>query len=155
VIAALGLLFAAMTAAGAIGALLLLLLVLSIMAHVAGNVIGTRLRTIGSTPDPAEKGVQRRPPRVVFQHEYAPATALCRRTAMSRMMIGATITGAVICGACGGAVLIWLTWGEVNLPTALVAVGSSTVLGGFLGFMTSSFTQIAGGAWREAGRGKA
>ena len=148
-----GLLFAAMAAAGPIGAFALLLLVLAIIAHVAGGAIGTQLREIGSTKDPQESLTLRSPHQRVAQHEFAPETQLCRRTALSRTMIAFTIMGAVFVGILGSAALFWLTWGQVNLPTAIVAIGSSCVLGGLAGFMCSSFAQIAGGAWRQARRG--
>lgn len=144
-----GLLFAAMVAVGPLGAFALLLLVLAIVGHIAGNSIGTELRRIGDSHDMAA-GPQR---RAVAQHEFAPETQLCRRTSISRTMIGFTIAGAVLLGMIGSAALFWLTWGQVNLPTAIVAIGSSCVLGGFAGFMCSSFAQIAGGAWWQARRG--
>jgi hypothetical protein len=145
-------LFAAMAAAGPIGAFALLLLVLAIIAHVAGGAIGTRLREIGSAKDPEDVTVVRLRERVL-QHEFAPETQLCRRTKLSRTMIAFTIAGAVLLGVAGSAALFWLTWAEVNVPTAIVAIGSSSVLGAFLGFMCSSFAQTAGGAWWQARRG--
>ena len=61
--------------------------------------------------------------------------------------------GAVLLGVTGSAALFWLTWGKLNAPTAIVAIGSSAVLGALVGFMCSSFAQIAGGAWWQARRG--
>lgn len=148
-----GLLFATMMAAGPIGGFALLLLVLAIIAHVAGGAIGTRLREIGSVRDPPEKISSHPRSEPVPRHEFAPETQLCRRTAVSRTMVGFTIAGAVLLGMIGSAFLLWLTWGRVNLPTTIVAIGSSCMLGGLLGFMCSSFAQVAGGAWRQARRG--
>lgn len=148
-----GLLFAAMTAAGPIGAFALLLLVLAIVAHVAGGAIGTRLREIGSAKETRET-LALRPRRAgVAEHEYAPPSQLSRRTALSRTMIGFTLAGALLLGTAGSAALFWLTWGQVNLPTAVVAIGSSCVLGALAGFTCSSFAQTAGGAWWQARRG--
>lgn len=152
IMAAVGALLAGMTAAGPIGGFALLLLALAILAHVAGNSIGSRLQEIGDEPLPCATDEHRRPRRSVMENEYAPVSNLSRRTTISLTMIIFTITGAVLLGAGGGAMLIWLTWGQLNIPTAVVAVASSTVLGGFLGFTTSSLTQIAGGAWWEANR---
>ncbi len=152
IVVAAGVLLAAMTAAGPIGGFALLLLALGILAHVVGNSIGSRLREIGDEPLPGAKDKHRRPRRLVMDDEYAPASSLSRRTTISLTMIIFTITGAVLLGAGGGTMLIWLTWGQLNIPTAIVAVVSPTVLGGLLGFATSSLTQIAGGAWWEANR---
>jgi hypothetical protein len=148
-----GVLFAAMSAVGPLGAFALLVLVLAIIAHVSGAAIGAQLREIGSTKDPQEALALRSPQQGVAEHEFAPKTQLCRRTSISRTMIGCTIAGAVLLGAVGSAILFWLAWGHVNLPTAIVAIGSSCLLGGLVGFMGSSFAQIAGGAMRQAGRG--
>ena len=65
-------------------------------------------------------------------------------------MLAFTIAGAASFGFVGSALLIWLTWRQLNVATAVVAILSPTVLGGILGFVVSSFTQTAGGAWREA-----
>ena len=155
IVAGLSVLFAAMVAVGPLAAFGLLLLVLSVFAHVIGAALGGRLRSIGNmTPADGEQAPGRRSPGRVQQHEYAPATALRRRTALSTATIAFTVSGAALAGVGGGALLIWITWGSVNLSTAAVAVGSSSVLGGLLGFATGSFTQIAGGAWREAHTGE-
>jgi hypothetical protein len=151
VIGGCGVLFAAMTAAGPIGAFALLLLVLAIIAHVAGNAIGTRLREIGSVKPQEEVPVGAA--HSVSRDQFAPETPLCRRTALSRAMIASTAIGAVLFGVIGSAALFWLTWGQVNLPTAIVAIGSSSVLGALAGFTCSSFAQIAGGAWWQARSG--
>lgn len=151
-ITALGALFGAMAAAGPLGGFALLLLVLAILAHVAGNKIGTRLREIGSTPDePSE----RTPPAAEgakLRATAAPAGSLSRYSHLTWTMIAFTVAGAVALGGVGGTLLIWLTWGQLNLPTAVVAIVSPTVLGALLGFAVSSFTQTAGGAWWEARR---
>ena len=147
-----GLLFAAMAAAGPIGAFVLLLLALSIVAHVTSTAIGTRLREIGSMPDADEPGPTRRAKRDVRHDEYAPVTGLGRRVSLGRSLIAPTVAGAMLFGTCGGALLIWIAWSSMNFPTALVAVGSSSVLGGLLGFAAGSFTQVASGAWWEAHR---
>jgi hypothetical protein len=153
IVGACGLLFTAMSAAGPIGAFALLLLVLAIVAHIAGGAIGTRLREIGSVKDPAEQLLLRSRSTRVAKHEFAPETQLCQRTSVSRTMIIFTIVGAVLLGVTGSAALFWLTWGKLNAPTAIVAIGSSAVLGALVGFMCSSFAQIAGGAWWQARRG--
>ena len=141
-----------MVAAGPLGAAALLMLVLLVIAHIAGASIGTRLRQIGDACD-SQKAPDRPRRRTVAQHEFAPETQLCRRTCVSRTMISFTIAGAVLLGCVGSGTLFWLTWGQVNVPTAIVAIGSSSFLGGFVGFIGSSFLQTAGAAWWQARRG--
>ena len=64
-----------------------------------------RLREIGDQPLPGAKDQQRRPRRCVFGSEFAPASSLSRRTTITLTMIIFTITGAVLLGAGGGAML--------------------------------------------------
>jgi len=162
---ALSVLFAAMTAAGPIGGFALLLLVLAILAHVAGNAVGTRLRRYGNVPaedvgdaphaETRRAETRRAQARRAQAHgdgpyQPTPASTLSQRSQVTRTMLVFTATGAAALGGCGGALLIFFTWRQLNVPTAVVAVASPTVLGGLLGFMISSFTQTAGGAWRQA-----
>ncbi len=149
-IGGLGVLFAAMSAVGPLGAFALLMLVLAIIAHVAGNSIGTRLRSFGSTQvDDRCDAAQRQLDRSTY-NSPPPASNLSHRTKATKTMIGFTIAGAAIVGSMGSALLIWITWQQLNLATAIVAILSPTVLGGLLGFTVSSFTQTAGGAIWEA-----
>ena len=143
-------LLAGMTAAGPIGGFALLILVLAVVAHVVGNALGTRLREIGSDKNNAGEASPRPP---VVHSDFAPVSRLSQRTGIGLVMVAFTLAGAILCGAVGGALLIWLAWEHLNIPTAIVAISSSSVLGGFLGFTTSSFTQTAGGAWWEAHSG--
>lgn len=148
VVAAIAVVLAAMKAMGPIGAFALLLLLLAILAHVAGNAIGTQLRSIGSMPNdeppcPALPRFSRRPDSV--------PVPLGMRSAISRTMIACTISAAAVFGLLGGTFLTWFT-GGANVPTIILATVSSSVLGGLLGFAGSSFAQVAGGAWIQARR---
>ena len=151
VIACLGVLFALMSAAGPIGGFALLLLVLAILAHVAGNKLGTRLRSFGNEKvvdldDHRQKPRRTEDARLVA----APPSSLSHTANVTWTMLIFSAVGAVSLGVTGSALLIWLAWSELNLATTIVAVLSPTVLGGIIGFAVSSFTQTAGGAWREA-----
>lgn len=150
VMAALSVLFGLMTAAGPIGGFALLLLVLVIVAHVAGNSIGTRLRHLGSEPIAEDTSSEKRSRPGDARLASAPASNLSSSSNFTWTMLIFSAAGAVIVGSLGSALLIWLAWNELNLPTAIIATASPTVLGGLLGFAVSSFTQTAGGAWREA-----
>ena len=106
---ALSILFAAMTWVGPLAALGLLLLFLSIVAHVAGNAIGTRLREIGSRPR-AETGgapdfLKRKPGSRVSAGECAPATRLGSHHPLGWLIVVATAIAFVLGGVAGGAFL--------------------------------------------------
>ena len=150
VMASLGVLFGLMTAAGPIGGFALLLLVLVIIAHVAGNSIGTRLRNLGSEPVDEDDSSRKRANPSYARVAAAPASNLSSSSSVTLTMLIFSAAGAVIVGSLGSALLIWLAWNELNVATAIIATASPTVLGALLGFAVSSFTQTAGGAWREA-----
>ena len=150
VIAALAVLLGLMTAAGPLGGFALLLLVLAVVAHIAGNSLGTRLRSFGSEPVEEDRPLRKSNRVTDLRRAAAPASNLSMRGRVSRTMLVFTIAGAAIAGSTGSAVLIWWSWSQLNVATAIVAIVSPTVLGGIIGFAVSSFTQTASGAWREA-----
>mgnify|MGYP006908375985 FL=1 len=149
VVAALGVLFGLMTAVGPLGGFALLLFVLVLIAHVAGNSIGTRLRDFGNERVEDDHPLQK-PQGEDPRRAAAPASNLSLAGRVSLTMLVFTIAGAVFLGSACGTALIWLTWSKLHIATAVVAVVSPTVLGGIIGFAISSFTQAAGGAWLEA-----
>lgn len=129
---------------------LLGLLIFCVVAHVAGNAIGTYLRDRPSdrlTPgsdfrDPTSDSIQ-----------YAPVTGLSQRRSLGLIvplfvMLG-TMTGA---GLGSWLLVISLgskaTWANLTLGTSAFAV-----LGGFSGFGMSTFVKVVIGAnieaWRE------
>jgi hypothetical protein len=135
----------------------LVFLLLSIFAHVAGNVIGTRLRDIGGRPgerrlngpDEALSIGGAGTPRC------APPTELSRRQSLGWPILVVTSAGA-ICGAIGGG--FWTAWLTGNHITALaLSIGSIAccVLGGFAAFLAFSFAQVGLGALRQAMAGAA
>ena len=150
VIAALGVLLGLMTALGPLGGFALLLFVLVLVAHVAGNKIGTRLRAFGNEKVDDDHPLRKRPDENDARHAAAPASNLSSGGNVSLTMLVFTVAGAAIVGSVGSALLIWWTWSQLNVATAIVAVVSPMVLGGLIGFAISSFTQAAGGAWLEA-----
>ena len=139
-----------MTAVGPLGGFALLLLALVIVAHVAGNSLGTRLRSFGSKKIKEAEAHRALADLDELRQAAAPASNLSWHSRISRTMLVFTIAGAAILGSAGGTILIWLAWSQLNIATAIVAIVSPTVLGGWIGFALSSFTQTAGGAWREA-----
>lgn len=148
-------LMAAARAAGAVGGPLLLLLVLAILAHVAGNALGTRLRSIGSVPEPPPDRCPDGLPssRPIRATQFAPVTSLRERTRMGAGMIVLTLLGAVLGAACGGALLTLVNWERVTWASAALGSSSFGVLGGLAGFLGSRFLQILAHAWLQAHRG--
>ena len=128
------------------------LLILSVLAHVAGNVIGSRLRD-GKTkvksiiPDPDRP----QPPALRDDH-FAPVSKLGRRHTLGWIPLISATLGLVI-GAVGGgfgtAILLSRSFDWFPVIIAACAFGA---LGGFGGFLVVSFIQALGEAWHEAAR---
>ncbi len=79
-----------------------------------------------------------------------------RQTAARAQALGWTgIAAGAVCALAGGVlgttVLLWLVgWGEIGYPSLIVGGVSGTVIGGFVGFLASSFLEVALRAWSEA-----
>lgn len=139
--------FALMSAVGAIWSLILSVSALLIAAHVIGNALGTMLRD-------GEPGAPRMPlSRDAFERPEIPPASnerMTENTHISRLMIVMAALGAMVGGIFGGAAVAAITWRNVTWGGLVLAVCSSAVLGGFAGFLLSSFATIARGALREA-----
>jgi hypothetical protein len=126
-------------------------LVLSVIAHVAGNAIGTRLRELGSHP-PADAaalppGLNHGKPRAA---DFAPATRLGQRHGLGWPILIATVVGTVG-GAVGG--VAWTlvsSRGPVGLLNVGVGAIAFAVLGGIAAFVSFGFIQVGLGAIRQA-----
>jgi len=128
----------------------LIFLVLAIIAHVAGNAIGTRLRDLGDQPgeDAAiPPGLARAKPKA---DDFAPATRLGQRQGLGWPILIATVTGTVA-GALGGVAWTLVSSpgpvGPLNLGVGAVAFA---VLGGIAAFASFGFIQVGLGALRQA-----
>lgn len=134
----------------------LVLLALLIAAHVAGNVIGTRLREIGDHP--VTKEGKEAPPRPFDRHvdrnSFAPPSDLARKISLGLPILIVTSAG-VLTGGIGGGLWGFLSAGSdgwLNIVVGTVAFG---FLGGFGSFAAFSFTQVILGAWWQASRSSA
>ena len=131
----------------------LVLLVLLIAAHIAGNVIGTRLREMGDQP--VTKEGLKVPPRPFDRHvdrnSFAPPSDLARRISLGRPILIVTAAGVLAGGSAGGlwGYLAAGADGWLNIVVGAVAFG---FLGGFGSFAAFSFTQVILGAWWQASR---
>jgi hypothetical protein len=127
------------------------LLTLSIIAHVAGNAIGTRLRDLGSHLPPDDSalppGLARAKPKA---DDFAPATRLGQRYGLGWPILIATIVGTVA-GAVGGVAWTLISSrGPVGLLNVGVGAIAFAVLGGIAAFASFGFIQVGLGALRQA-----
>jgi hypothetical protein len=65
-------------------------------------------------------------------------------------MLLATTIGAILGGTLGSVALVLLSLDQAGYTGVIVGTISAAAVGGFLGFLTSSFAEIALRAWREA-----
>lgn len=129
-----------------------LLLILSVIAHVAGNVIGSRLRD-GKTKSTGGVHEPDRPQAISLRdHHFAPVTKLGRRHPLGWVPLISAVLGFLI-GAVGGgigtAILLARNFDWFAVAIAACAFGA---LGGFGGFLVVGFVQALGEAWHEAAR---
>jgi hypothetical protein len=129
----------------------IIFLVLCVIAHVAGNAIGTRLRELGShspTSDGAlSPGLAHPKPDA---GDFAPPTRLGQRQALGWPIVIATLAG-IILGAVGGVVWTLVSSrgpvGALNLGVGGLAFA---VLGGIIAFAAFGFVQVGLAALRQA-----
>jgi hypothetical protein len=127
------------------------LLILSVLAHVAGNAIGSRLRDGGlpamTAPDP-----ERPAPTLLDDHHFAPATKLSERHPLGWVPLVSAAIGFVI-GAAGGAIGAAILLAK-NFDWFAVILGAFAfgALGAFGGFLVVGFCKALGEAWHEAAR---
>jgi hypothetical protein len=138
--------FAVMAAVGMIWSVAMVLVAALVGAHVLGNSLGTRLRDrqTRELADEARAVVAPRPPPPTL----APPK-LAGRTRLHRLIALATLVGAAAGADLGGALAAY-TYPEAPMSAVALGVISVAVLGGFLGFGTSSFISIARQAMGEA-----
>lgn len=152
---------ATFSSAGPVAGWSLVLALAVVVAHVAGNMIGTQLRANGSRPLPIndEAGglldrtsARRRPAngRGLSDEHFAPATRLSQRRPLGRFMAVMTSCGAV-CGAIAGWVLLANYYATLaSVPVFAVASISAGVLGGLFAFSVFSLLQVLLGAVWQA-----
>jgi hypothetical protein len=126
----------------------LLLLVLSIIAHVAGNVIGGRLRD----GQAGQRAAQEKHEHVSDLHDghFAPVTKLGHRQSLGLLPIISAATGTFVGAGLGGGWTAMVTQPTVDWSPVVVAVIAFGVLGGLGGFLTAGFIKALNDAWSEA-----
>jgi hypothetical protein len=126
-------------------------LVVSILAHVAGNAIGTKLREFGSRPSADDAavspGLARARPKA---DDFAPPTRLGERHGLGWPILIAAAAGT-LSGAVGG--VVWTlvsSRGPVGLLNVSVGAIAFAVLGGIIAFVAFGFVQVGLSALRQA-----
>jgi hypothetical protein len=152
-IALLGLVFAVIHYLGMSWSLVVIFFLLCVLAHVAGNAMGTRLRDIGSETSAGQPRMfdLRRGGRVSARY-FAPATKLREKRSLGKPIVVITALGAVAGGVAGGLGLAWLTEGRAPWPVSVLGIGACVVLGAIWTFVAGSFVQVMLGAWLHAAR---
>lgn len=137
----LGAVFAAFKYGGPFGGFAAVLSVLTVLGHVLGNALGTRLRTGGTAThdEPARRTEHRKP----LESDFAPSTGLRRRSPLGLPVLIATAAG-VLAGIVFAVGLYvnnyWPDATTFHLAVAAVAFG---VLGGIWTFIGTSFLQVS------------
>jgi len=148
-VAVLSVVLAVASQAGFYAATVLLMVVSLVVAHVAGNAIGTSRRD--RAPDQASGG----PPITAFAalgdslRPLPPPTELRQSIPLNRRVLFAAACGAAL----GSAAIAWGTygsWDRLGMAGAAIVAVSGAVLGAYVGFMASRFTAAFGRAWRQA-----
>jgi hypothetical protein len=147
-------LFAVMSAVGMVGSAVLVLFLCLIAGHVLGNSVGTRLRDQASRQIAVEQAVRPPPPAVPVRLDVAAPRQLTQRVRLKRIALLVTIAGATI-GAQFGGLGLAAIHPHSSLAAVALGVFSSAVLGGFAGFLASSFLSVVQQALAEAHRGAA
>ena len=147
-----GLLLASAKLLSPLAAAVLCLLTLAVVAHMAGNSIGTRLREVGS-----QKAISQHEPgqwcsgfRRAQAGDFAPTTQLRDRKSPGRKIFVATCIGGTIGTVFFSCLLAWIHWPQINLWNMSLALVASAVLCGLATFLTSSFCEVFSRAVAQA-----
>jgi hypothetical protein len=158
-VAVVSVVFAVMGAVGPAGSAFLAWFLLLLTAHVMGNAWGSK-KTHQRVEDDGDlcgalaqlqgtAGSDRMSSDLAHRLNAGRGTRLRESKHLGWPMI-ASAAGGVIIGGALGATLLSLSLGPAGLTGVIVGSLSSAVVGGFLGFLTSSFLGVALNAWQEA-----
>jgi hypothetical protein len=132
---------------------------LSVIAHVAGNVIGSRLRDGKAAKVAAEDKhepaySQQQHSTSLKEHHFAPVTKLGHRHSLGWLPLAISVLGFLLGAALGGGWTAWLLRRDLDWFPVGVAACAFGALGGFGGFLVSGFCKSLGDAWSEAANEK-
>ncbi len=144
-------LLAAMSAVGPVWSLGMLLVLLMVGAHVIGNALGTKLR------DQASQANEEPPVHALRKGaashstlRHSPNPGMTGRRQMPQRTWVIALGGALTGGAVGGLLLTLFVTQPLTPGAATLGVFSMAVLGGFAGFLASSFCSVFRQSFREA-----
>lgn len=149
----LGVLFAGIHYFGTFWIVIVILFALCVVAHVAGNAIGTKLREFGDTPleaDDTPAGVH--PIAKPAPSDFAPVTRLRQRRPLGRRILFITGCGALLGALVGYLGIEWLVEGPTDWQVCAMGAFGSAVLGGIWTFAAASFIQVTFGEFLHARR---
>ena len=154
-VAALSALFAVMGAVGMVWSVILVWFLLLVVAHVTANAWGTRAGR-RAVPPLRDEPTEPAPPVEHCGIVSAGAAARLRETKRPGWpMIVVTALGALVGGSLALAALVVLSLERSGYAGVVVGTVSAAAVGGFLGFLASSFAEVARHAWQEAVEGAA
>ena len=132
------------------------LAILSIFAHVAGAVIGGKLRSseeVRRDQDGEDDEVESRllQPTEAQQSDFAPTTQLSKQKPLNRQPLYYAVGfGAFFSSVIASIVLVWFMWDNLAIANVLFGALSAAVIGGLFGFWVGILYQVARNALREA-----
>lgn len=120
-------------------------LLVCVAAHVAGNVLGSRLQQQPTDAAAVREAVEQSKARL-RDADFAPPTRLRESQSLGWPLFVATMVGLVGGGALGG---FWVVLSSPREPAELnIAVGvvACSILGGIFSFVAIGFLQVGGSA---------
>ncbi len=144
-------LLALMGAAGGFWSVMITWFLILVAIHVSANAWGTKAAG-GDHPRVEDDDPPPRIPRggMTASARSMPTAHLRERTPIGKPMLVITAIGALAGGTLGTAALAAEYWARSGLAAMSVGGLSSAVLGGFVGFLASSFVDAGARAWSEA-----
>lgn len=125
--------------------LVLIVIVLSIVAHVAGNALGTQLRDRGNrrlnSPSSPSPHHPQTPPTLTQEH-FAPASKLSSRYSLGLIVIPFIVVGSIGAAVGGGFWLANTVREKATLANMSLGIGAFAVIGGILGFLSGTFLKV-------------
>ena len=116
--------------------------IFAVVAHVAGNSIGTQMRAKGTKEASRAPASSVTPKQDVSKH-FAPPTRLERKDTFGWLHYIVTGIGGVIGGAIGGYALAAAQWDKATVSSVIVGVVASGVISGFVTYLSTSFLRVS------------
>lgn len=147
IITLLALVLAAFQYLGPMGTFVLILAILVIIAHVAGNAIGTALRDNVRPKLQPRDSASPAPP---VEKPFAPVTKLSETRALGRPIYIIAALSAPVWGGLGITLAKILSTKPISLPNSIAGALVLAALGAFWTFVIGSFLQVGFGALLHA-----